>query len=416
MTDSNTAILAAQTAVQDLADTLGQRDAALAAANVQLQLTSDALTEARAQVASLGAANVALQASVDALKAQVAALLAQAATSNTVTAAVTAGALANSAIDAASAKAQPGQTVKVPAGNYLLDATLTPVLKGGVNYDFTGAVFTIQPNSAPRYAGFRTGGSGGSIKGGEVIGDRLKHTYTSGSTHEWGYGVSLAHDNWAVDGMTCRQMTGDGFGITGNNVKLSKCIGTQCRRQGASVFGSFGFRAEDCEFSHTGAYLTDPAAPYGPCAGIDFEPDAIDPTIKDAKLSRCRIFANRANVLAQLRSEVAGTIEIALEDCVLDDLSQPVGYIAGPNGVWACDAAKRAGSIRVSLLRNKFGRHSGNAVKADAGSVVAVGDGTQANANSFQRGSVLRQGIATKYDIAQINGGQANAGWNAFPA
>lgn len=370
----------------DTKDLLAQAVTALEAERAAYAQTIDSLTDA----------SVALQAQLDAANATIAGLQG--------TVSIAPGALANGPLQAAIDKAQAGQTIRVPAGDYLLDALNPVMLKGGVTYDFTGARFAIVPNSAPRYYGMRTQGAGGKILGGEIVGDRLKHTYTSGSTHEWGYGLMVSDDAWLVEGTTVRQCTGDGVGVAGNNVTLRNCLLTENRRQGASVFTSTGFRAEGCEFSYTGAFQTDSAAPYGPCAGIDFEPDS--GSVRDAKLTGCTFTRNRADVLTWLRSEVSGTLDVTLEDCTTDGTSS--------NGVWAKDEAGRAGSVKVTLRRNKLGKHSGAAVKADAGSVVTVG-GEQAEANTFNNGATLKQGIATQYDIQRPNGGVASVGWNLWP-
>jgi hypothetical protein len=381
----------------------------MGAANIALQATVDAQQQTNAglnkTIADQSAQLTANAATIADLKAQLAkyqpAPQPEPPQPVVVTAAVTTGTLANAGINAAIALAQPGQTVRVPAGKYQIDATKPPMLKGGVNYDFTGAQFVVQPNSAPRYYAFKTGAGGGTIKGGEVIGDRLQHTYTAGSTHEWGYGLSLT-DGWKVDGMTCRQMTGDGFGVSGDNVEMRNCIGTQNRRQGVSVFACKGFRAYDCQFNLTGAYGTQ--AGTSPMAGIDFEPDS--GSVVDAKLYRCDLSGNRAGALAWLRSTVSGTIDVELVDCTVSKNS---------NGVWAKDEAARPSTVKVRVTQTDFAGNSGNSVKADSGSVVTVGDTDPANANTFNGGTSPKTGIATKYDIAQLNGGKAVVGVNKYP-
>lgn len=357
-------------------------------------LLAQAVVALEAERAASMQAVASLQAQLDAANATIAGLQG--------TVSIAPGTLANGPLQAAIDKALAGQTIRVPAGDYLLDALNPVMLKGGVTYDFTGARFAIVPNSAPRYYGMRTQGAGGKIIGGEIVGDRLKHTYTSGSTHEWGYGLMLSDDGWLAEGMTARQCTGDGAGVAGNNVTLRNCLLTENRRQGASVFTSTGFRAEGCEFSYTGAFQTDSAAPKGPCAGVDIEPDS--GMVTDAVFDGCTFKNNRVGFEAWMRNGVAGGITgVVLRNCTFD---------TNPNHVWACDE-DGSGPVEVKVVNCRFlNLGSGACVKADSGSVVTVG-GKQDEANTFRNGATLKQGIATQYDIQ--GSGQKVVGWNWWP-
>jgi nitrous oxidase accessory protein NosD len=170
-------------------------------------------------------------------------------------------------------------TVVIPDGTYLINAIAQSVpnsrkagLIVGSNLHIVlqpNAILKVKPNSSERYYVMYLNGSHDvTIEGGQLVGDRDKHTYTSGSTHEWGMGIALyGTKNVTVKSITARDLTGDGFvtggyasGTTFDNVKA-----LNNRRQGLSITRSDNTRVLNSEFANTNGTA--------PQYGIDIEPD-----------------------------------------------------------------------------------------------------------------------------------------------
>jgi hypothetical protein len=285
----------------DTKDLLAQAQVALEAERMQAQAAMDALN---AQMDSLTAANIELQAENDALRAA----------SDPWASVDKTG--ATDVTDKVQALISKG--LAVPAGKYLIDA-----VKGlkvtSAKLD-PNAVLIAKPNGQPRYCMVEVSGS---IEGGQIIGDRDTHDYTTiTSTHEWGYGLKLLNGAMASN-VQVSKCTGDGVAVVGDNVTLDYVVSRFNRRQGMSVFSCTGLRAYDCEFTDTSG------APNGPCAGVDFEPD--NGSITDARLERCVSRNNRAGFLAWVRQTVSGNVDVTLIDCITDNNANGV-HAKGLNG------------------------------------------------------------------------------------
>ncbi len=164
------------------------------------------------------------------------------------------------------AKQQGYKSVVFPKGTYLIqcawnnrfiaptDGILPP---SGMKLLLGQAVFKIEPNSYPAYCIFGVvDQSDVTITGGTLIGDRDAHTFApskDSATHEWGFGIiTSASTNVTIQGVTIRDMTGDGIILEGSykaladggrvssGIKIYDCDISNCRRQGVSVIGSPG--------------------------------------------------------------------------------------------------------------------------------------------------------------------------------
>lgn len=169
-------------------------------------------------------------------------------------------------------------TVWVPAGKYLVNGVATtstsgPFLKLKSNMRFMmdpAAVLQIIPNSSIRYYGLSTNGADNiEISGGTIVGERYQHTYTAGSTHEWGMciGVKEGSSNVKIHDITVKDCTGDGI-VTGgqsHGILIERVVSTNNRRQGLSLTNSYDVIVRNSEFSYTNGT--------SPEAGIDIEPD-----------------------------------------------------------------------------------------------------------------------------------------------
>ena len=159
------------------------------------------------------------------------------------------------------------------------DGILVP---SGLTLDLGDATFMMEPNSYPEYAVFSiVNASDVRILGGTLVGDIDEHVYapsTASPTHEFGFGICIsASRNVLIQGVTIRDMTGDGIilegsyaaladgGMLSSEVRILGCDISNCRRQGISVIG-----AENSEIAYNRIYDIKGTAPQ---FGIDVEPE-----------------------------------------------------------------------------------------------------------------------------------------------
>jgi hypothetical protein len=159
------------------------------------------------------------------------------------------------------------------------DGILVP---SGLTLDLGDSTFIIEPNSYPEYAVFSiVNQSDVRILGGTLVGDINEHVYApspSSPTHEFGFGICIsASRNVLIEGVTIRDMTGDGIilegsyaaltdgGMLSSEVRILGCDISNCRRQGISVIG-----AVDSEIAYNRIYDIKGTKPQ---FGIDIEPE-----------------------------------------------------------------------------------------------------------------------------------------------
>ncbi len=159
------------------------------------------------------------------------------------------------------------------------DGILVP---SGMTLDLGDSIFVIEPNSYPEYAIFAiVNQSDVTILGGTLVGDRDKHIYApsvASPSHEFGFGICVsASRNVLIDGVTIKDMTGDGIilegsymalsdgGMVSSQVRILGCDISNCRRQGISVVGSV-----DSLIAHNRIYDIEGTNPQ---FGIDVEPE-----------------------------------------------------------------------------------------------------------------------------------------------
>lgn len=188
-----------------------------------------------------------------------------------------------------------GGICEVPAGTYMVDAIKAITVRSGVTLKMDPyTVLKVKPNSAERYYCLKAE-SDSQIVGGMLLGDRLTHTYTTGSTHEWGYGIR-AGDRCKITDTVIAEFTGDGIALSGDDVEIRNVLSTRNRRQGMSVFAAKRARIYDSTFSHTGALGTNPGTL--PKAGVDIEPDGASsgatPLCEDVQFIRCKFLNNES--------------------------------------------------------------------------------------------------------------------------
>jgi hypothetical protein len=267
------------------------------------------------------------------------------------------------------------QGLPVPAGRYLIDPVVGLVAKRDLTLD-TNAVLVAKPNSAPRYCVLRIN-DGVTVTGGQILGDRLSHTYTVGSTHEWGYGFRMGN-GCTIDGLRVSQCTGDGVGPTGNDCILRNIVSTQNRRQGMSIFGVQNVKVYDSEFSFTGAL--NGQAGTAPMAGVDIEPDSGNAL--GIEFINCKFTDNQtAGLLLWTRSGTGSAISATATNCQFD---------RNANGI----NAKSLSGQPVALTVNggSFDHDRSSAARIDAGAKLTIG-----NAKVI--------GLSSRYALQAVNGG-----------
>lgn len=291
---------------------------------------------------------------------------------------------------------------RVPAGTYLINPVRADN-SGGIRMSAgqtlvleDGAILKAKANSAPRYYIIKGVGNGINIIGTgkvQIIGDRLAHTYTTGSTHEWGYGISVSGNSCTIRGVQVSNCTGDGIGISGVGNIVDQVVSTQNRRQGMSCFDVDNLEVTDSEFSLTGALLTDAAAPNGPCAGVDMEPD--NAGTASATFTRCKFNGNRAGFLAWLRSEVGGTISVTLTDCQM---------VGNANGV---HAKALAGSIAITVTGSTLANNRGSGIRIETSANFTINDNLFDSPTERTDFTLTGTDSRTKYDINRVTGAPA---------
>ena len=116
----------------------------------------------------------------------------------------------------------------------------------------------------------------------KLIGDRIQHTYTAGSTHEWGYGLVIYESsNVYVTNLDCSNMTGDGLYIgkewdvvlnqVPTNIVVSNVNIDRVRRNGISFTAGDNVKILNPTINNIGNF--DGIAGTAPESGIDIEPE-----------------------------------------------------------------------------------------------------------------------------------------------
>jgi polygalacturonase len=176
-----------------------------------------------------------------------------------------------SAIQAAiNALPSTGGTVYIPAGTYLIDTTRKINLRSLMLLQMDpNAILKAKTCSWKRaYILYISGKSDVEIAGGQLLGERDTHLYTSGTTDEWNHGMQIVNaKRVTVRDLRVSKCTGDGICIGGysNDVVIQNIVSTENRRQGLSITNCSNIKVYDSEFSYT--HGTSPEC------GIDIEPD-----------------------------------------------------------------------------------------------------------------------------------------------
>lgn len=332
MTDAKAAQDALTAAAQAVAAVIAEQGASLNS----LSLLVDDLT----------GDNVALQAQLDTANATIASLTAKLSDQRTTIIADTSGKV--DVVDVIQSQLK-GKTF-LPVGRYLVSpkagyAALTLPTGTDLLMD-PNAVLVMKPNALPRYYLLWAHDANVVVEGGQLLGDRLQHDYSSGGTHEWGFGFKVTGTSVVkAKNVQASMFTGDGFCGSGASLTLENCISRFNRRQGLS--GTAGTTTVlGGEYTDTGDYR-DPVTKVllstgtKPMAGIDFEPDNPDTVqVVNARVSGAVIARNQGAGIESHR----GVLNTSIENCKGD-----------ANGTGMVIVGSKGGTITNSPLTGRWG-------------------------------------------------------------
>ena len=177
-----------------------------------------------------------------------------------------------------------GGTVYIPAGTYLIDTTRKINLRSLMLLQMDpNAILQAKTASVKRaYILYSNDRFDVEIVGGQLVGERDTHLYTSGTTDEWNHGIQLVGGGRiTVRDLRVSKCTGDGICIGGaaSDVVIQNVVSTGNRRQGLSITNCTNIKVYDSEFSYSNGT--------SPECGIDIEPDP-GYTCSNVLIDNCR--------------------------------------------------------------------------------------------------------------------------------
>lgn len=306
------------------------------------------------------------------------------------------------AIDAGDGRIPDGgraliNTLRVPTSDSFYGLIVGPGKRLDMGKD---AALIVKPNSAPKNCCVRV--EGGTVTGGQVLGDRKTHTYAGTSTHEWGYGIQARGDKCRVSDVVIRGCTGDGLGVSGTNHVFDRVVSVENRRQGGSGFTGDNWEFNDCVFADTGAL--DGQAGAKPMAGFDCEPDKL--ACNNVRFNRCRFSGNDGGAFVSwTRSGTGASVtNVQLNDCT---------FSGSANGIHACSVSGTP--MTLSVNRCNIKRGGGVGIKVDRNATISI-DGNTFSAATGDRPDFTLAGedSRTRYDIQRLTGGMSKTGTNSY--
>ncbi len=171
--------------------------------------------------------------------------------------------------DAIDQIAGSGDTVLIPPGTYMINATSRLNLRSKMTLRMEpGTILKTIPNNKELFAVINVKDAENiNIIGGIIQGDRDKHLGESG---EWGMGVELyGSRNVVIENIISKDHWGDGFYVANNakNTKLCSVVGDNNRRNGISIVSADDIIVKDSIFQRGNS----PAPLIG--HGLDIEPN-----------------------------------------------------------------------------------------------------------------------------------------------
>jgi len=196
-----------------------------------------------------------------------------------------------------------GGTVYFPAGTYMINAAgtsgnggLRP--KSGVHMRLhdDAILQAITTSSGAYQIIWFYNVSNSSLMGGQIKGERLTHTGTTGET---GYGIRMTScSNIVLSDFVVSECWGENIAIGGtlaghqwsDNILIENFTSEKSRKQGISIFSVKGLTIRNGILQTTG--LLSGKAGTNPKAGIDFEPEAYPRYVQNVIVEDCTIIDN----------------------------------------------------------------------------------------------------------------------------
>jgi polygalacturonase len=252
------------------------------------------------------------------------------------------------AIQAAVNALNPGDTVEVPAGTFMVNA-----LQGNDNFASGGiflksnmtlalsseAILQVIPNSSDHYAVVTVKGceNVNVVGPGLIVGDRDKHLNQAAGAGQWGFGISIWNNckNIVVQNLTITKCWGDGLTIIdASNVVIDHVVTDSCRRQNMSIISGDSIKITNCTFNNA------------EFSGLDLEADLATQTISNVLINNCS-FSGTVEGPAHIGvgSSVGAYKNIVIENCQFDLKMQPI---------FAHDNAGNTGTPWWAFLLNRI--------------------------------------------------------------
>ena len=169
-------------------------------------------------------------------------------------------------------KAQSGDTVVVPPGNFMINPIANSnvtmfgsntgiVLKSGITLDIEGFLQAI-PNSSSHYVMLAVQNVSDLVVTGKgkIIGDHDKHTTVGNPSSEWGHGIFINQSqNITVNnGLNISKCHGDGLAVMScDNLAVDHVVFDSNYRQSFSVSSINGMKVTNSTFSNAGMVALD---------------------------------------------------------------------------------------------------------------------------------------------------------------
>lgn len=190
-----------------------------------------------------------------------------------------------------------GKAVVIPSGTYWIDLSKGLSLPTNTTIWFDqGAAIKGLTSSLTSYQILRLWSvSNVNIIGyPTIVGDKASRPANTSS--EAGIGISVANsNNINIDGASVSQCMGDGIYLGDYNsngphynktIKITNSTFDSNNRQGMSVISAIDLTVDNCTFSNSGGN------PAGPCAGVDFEPNAATQYQQNLNFTNCSFINN----------------------------------------------------------------------------------------------------------------------------
>lgn len=268
-------------------------------------------------------------------------------------------------------KIKENTIVKIPAGNFKIDAEKSIVLKNNVTIEMSPeTILNVIPSNKNSYQVFRIHNvKNVKISGGTILGDKYTHLGNGG---EWGMGVEVKDSqNVSISNMSINKMWGDAVYIGTNgknsnyNLKLNNLNLDDNRRQGISIISVDNLIVNNVTISNTKGK--------SPMNGIDIEPHNKNNILNNIDFSKIKTFNNTGNGFqVSLKNYNGSEREISINMTGYKDYGSRMGVVI--NGL-ETPVLGKININEVDLKNNKVSNYcfkdwGGNKIKVNINNLV----------------------------------------------